>query len=354
MNRDDILKQFLAQKAFSANDNYYGKALLPLAVQYDAVDTAKTLLDAGADLNIPDMWGMSPLGEAQLRHKTEMANLFLEHGAMENIFDAVYLNDLATVKKLLAQNKSLALTTNKNNCTLAEIAAATGRGKILELLLDKGAPLDLPGGTTLLHIAAAYNQTNVVELLIQKGVELDAMDKQGFTPLHLAAGQNSQESAALLLKHRLLKHAANPNAGTVPPKNGRPQNMPYLPNISAGSTPLHIAALYGETNMIALLLKSGASINATNEAGMTPLDIASRPGFYGAPFAFGIINGFAIVPMDLLPERYRPHGFSPLKRADAAAFLQEAGAKHGENYPQNGMPFYQRASIQSPAARLAH
>ena len=49
-----------------------------------------------------------------------------------------------------------------------------------------------------------------------------------------------------------------------------------------GDTPLHLAALCGETNIVQLLLKSGADANALNAAQLTPLDLASsmpRPAF---------------------------------------------------------------------------
>ncbi|MEO8427661.1 MAG: ankyrin repeat domain-containing protein [Verrucomicrobiota bacterium] len=40
---------------------------------------------------------------------------------------------------------------------------------------------------------------------------------------------------------------------------------------ASGNTPLHAAALRGDSATVAALLKSGAEVNATNHAGATPL-----------------------------------------------------------------------------------
>jgi len=45
-----------------------------------------------------------------------------------------------------------------------------------------------------------------------------------------------------------------------------------------GLTPLHLAAMEGHTTVVALLLANGSDANATNEAGKTPLDLATNGG----------------------------------------------------------------------------
>lgn len=43
-------------------------------------------------------------------------------------------------------------------------------------------------------------------------------------------------------------------------------------------TPLHVAAKWGKTNMVALLLENGATIDSKTRDGLTPLHCAARSG----------------------------------------------------------------------------
>jgi len=91
--------------------------------------------------------------------------------------------------------------------------------------------------------------------------------------LHLAALHGAAEASALLLAHK-----ANPNATMVPPDSS--QRIPMLPPFSmSGNTPLHLAAINGRTNVVQILLKARAAINATNSNGRTALDLATRPAY---------------------------------------------------------------------------
>jgi ankyrin repeat protein len=338
-NRAEVLHDILARRPADATNFFYGGSLLHLAGEHDAENAAGTLIAAGADLKAQNIWGLSPLGDALLRHQTNIANLFLKHDAVENIFDAVYLGDFNTAKNLLAQDKSLAEATNKNHLALTLIAAATGHDKILGLLLDNGASLDSPNGTTPLHAAAIYNQTNTVALLIKLGAKMDAFDERGFTPLHLAVIQDSTETVALLLKHGFFKRGADPNIQTISPQGASPRPMPMMLHsmMSAGNSALHFAAMNADTKIIELLLQSGASINAANAAGMTPLDYAG-PANFGPPISFWINRGFIFGPLDLFRAARNTPPISPTARQAAIDLLEKAGGKHGEHFQQNRMP----------------
>lgn len=68
-------------------------------------------------------------------------------------------------------------------------AASLGNKKIVELLLDHGADMDLRDnlGYTALHWAAYYNHSAVAEALVKRGASLNIQDRKGSTPLILAA-----------------------------------------------------------------------------------------------------------------------------------------------------------------------
>ncbi len=335
--RDDVLRDLITQQPRLITNSLGGQNLLQLAAANGQVVIVKQLLVAGADLETPDIWGLSPLGVALAHHQTPVVNLFLARNAKENIFDAVSLGDEKAAQALLTEDKSLALATNRTGLPVTAIATALGHAEILKRLLDDGAPLT-GSGTTLLHIAAVYNQTNEASLLIRRGARVEAFDRMGYTPLQLAASEGSSGVAALLLKPGWFKRGANPDTRTL-----APTIETHWPRFAPGTTfsentALHLAALSAQTNMIALLLKAGASVNATNSAEMTPLDFATLTG---PPFAVRLPGtfpgqGFRLkFEPGILPQPTNPFESWAVRQRVAASLLENAGAKHGPQYRQN-------------------
>ena len=103
-------------------------------------------------------------------------------------------------------------------------------------------------------LAAIKGHTDIVKTLLARDAEVN---KTGWTPLHYAAsGVQAQQAAivALLLEHHAYIDAASPN----------------------GSTPLMMAAQYGSTEALQLLLDEGADPTLKNQLGLTAADFALR------------------------------------------------------------------------------
>jgi ankyrin repeat protein len=334
-NRGDELRSTLSRSPSVTSNG----TLLQVAATHNADITAEILIAAGADLNVPDKFGLSPFGAATLGHHKKVAEVFREHGAKENIFDADYLNDLSAAQGLLAEKKSLAQATNASGITLVTIAAAMGHDTILALLLDNGAPLEADG-TTPLHAAAKFNQTNAVELLMEHGAVAESFDSHGLTPLQVAVMNYSAGIAQVLLKHRSPNHAANPDTqASLPLAISTPSTPPatFPQTRMIGDTAMHFAAINSDTNMIAMLLQAGASVNIANEAGQTPLDLASGPRRGPPPSFWWPRDQFVFGPAEIfkVPKFNRPASF--LDQQAAAKMLEDAGAKHSPNYQPFGI-----------------
>lgn len=113
-------------------------------------------------------------------------------------------------------------------------------------------------GHTLLHLAASRGATEIVRALIGLGANVNTTDKDGLTPLHVAVtGRERIEAVQAIL-----------DAGAQIDAAGG----------ALKQTPLHVAASYGEEDIVDALLKRGARIDAVDEDDRTPLHWAAGFG----------------------------------------------------------------------------
>ena len=82
-------------------------------------------------------------------------------------------------------------------------SARNGDAKQMAVLLDDGAPMDLPGfgGNTALMVSAWNDRADCVALLLQRGADVDLGDPDyGYSPLILAAQYGGLSAARLLVQ----------------------------------------------------------------------------------------------------------------------------------------------------------
>ncbi|CAB0028180.1 unnamed protein product [Trichogramma brassicae] len=173
---------------------------------------------------------------------------------------------------------------------------------IILLLLKHGADPNQSNedGTTPLHvICQTYSfDHSVISMLLesvdelQQTVLINAQDKWGDTPMHLALKDGNDIGAV----QELLRRGANPNLanakGQTPlhvicQRNGNDYMLkpffdicdekrhPVLLNVrdNEGNTPLHLAVLCENAEMIESLLRRGVDPCLANAEGLTPLHI---------------------------------------------------------------------------------
>jgi uncharacterized protein len=135
------------------------------------------------------------------------------------------------------------------------------------LLLNRGANLEARdrNGSTPLILAAGNGETAVVKLFLDRGADIEARDDYGQTPLIRAACDcpsvdmpDTDGSVGLLLTR-----GANIEARD-----------------KEGSTALMAAAAWGRTWILQILLDNGAQIEARNSDGNTALIISAAGGGY--------------------------------------------------------------------------
>jgi len=213
-------------------------------------------------------------------------------GLRVDIFQAAASGDVEQVSTLVTADPACASAPNPLGLTPLHYAARRGRRDVAILLLDKGAnpnAKDKQKGTPL-HAAARPGGEALVQLLLSRGAEAEPKDASGWTPLHYAAHHGAPAAAELLLatgaelEGRTTDYSRSPLHLAVLKRH---RNMIALLLASGAdidatdvlwSTPLHCAALAGDVDILALLLRKGADTSARDWQGMTALDRALEQG----------------------------------------------------------------------------
>jgi ankyrin repeat protein len=123
----------------------------------------------------------------------------------------------------------------------------------LRTLMSRRSDVNVPqnDGTTALLWAVRYDDLDTADMLIRAGARVSVANRDGATPLQLAALNGSAP-----MIEKLIKAGAEPNA----------------PLTSFGDTPLMMAARTGKTDALNVLIESGANVNAKETwGGTTPL-----------------------------------------------------------------------------------
>jgi uncharacterized protein len=239
------------------------------------VTSAGYMLDAGADINIGDGDGTSPLTVAILNKQYTFAKFMLDRGANPNVADVRGEASLyAAIDMRNEDYSALPLRKSDDPVSTTEIMQA-----LLKHGADPNAALtkNLPGksgmdagdtsldkGTTPLMRAARAGDVPAMELLLAAGADAKKITAEGNDILLFAAGVGyrdkstyGDEAAALAAVKLALKQGLDLN---------RTNNR--------GETALHGAAFRGADTIVSFLVEQGASPNAKNKQGMTIMDYA--------------------------------------------------------------------------------
>ncbi|XP_053312157.1 ankyrin repeat domain-containing protein 50-like [Spea bombifrons] len=236
------VKALLAAGARADQADAEGRTPLMAAAYMGHRSVAELFLDAGADINWRDSEGRTALSVACLcvpagQDYPELVSLLLEHGADPELED-------------------------KDGVTPLLVAAYEGQAEVAELLLEAGADPDREGKCrmTPLLAAASGGYSETVRVLLLWGATADATDAEGRSALAMAAAALGGEEAVRVLLDRGLD------------ENHRDQ---------LGWTPLHWAACQGRRSTCRTLIEGGAKVGIRDHEGYTPLLLAAQEGHTG-------------------------------------------------------------------------
>jgi ankyrin repeat protein len=253
----------------SVSDQFYD------AIRRDDTAAVQKLLASGADVNLKDSRGGTPLMYATASGSEAMMRRLLDAKAdvnAKNAFDATALHfcmNSAPRVKLLVDHGADVNVVSKLGHTPIELAASHAGGlEIVKLLLAKGAKFPVPpdqSGQTPVSAAAWANDTAMIRFFVERYGKEALAGPAGPMALITAASFGNTEIVKLLLAQ-----GVPPNVQS-PPETERVKNGPIL----IGSlSPLMLAAPDGNTETVRALLDAGADVNARDVRGMTPLMFA--------------------------------------------------------------------------------
>jgi ankyrin repeat protein len=207
---------------------------------------------------------------------------------MENpiaLFESIRSGDIGSVQELLAHAPELVNARNERGISAVLMACYTGGNEIRDLLIAKGARLEL-------HEAVAAGKLAQVKALIESSPELaKSYSPDGFPIMALAAAFGHDEVARYLHGrgaeiNAIANNGTGYNAltGAVAGRhiaiakwlveNGANVNYRY----AQGHSPFLEAAANGDVEIVKLLVAHGADLHSRTDAGKSALDFAQEKG----------------------------------------------------------------------------
>ncbi|MBA3816205.1 MAG: ankyrin repeat domain-containing protein [Parachlamydiaceae bacterium] len=203
--------------------------LILLALINENFDQLEIFSRLGANFNLPNSNGSTPLNYAILTGRPKVIEWLIKQHVDPNFFDAEGISPL-----LYAINQ--------------------GKLEVIECLVKNGANPNFfdPEGFSPLLDAINQGKHEVIDYLVKNGANPNLLDSSGLTPLRYAIREGTLD-----MVERLLKNGANPN---------------FIDPLEW--SPLSYAIFKNKPEIVDCLLKNGANPNLLSQTNETPLAFA--------------------------------------------------------------------------------
>ncbi len=175
------------------------------------------------------------------------------------LFKAAEEGDISRARQMIAAGANVNVA-NEKGVTALSLAVAGGHAELARMLLEKGAS-EKPDGS-LLGLATLKNDLPMVRVLVANGIAVNVHfpmegEWKAWTPLMFAANFAAPEVVEILLR------------------NGARVNA----KADIGITALHIASVNNRKEIVKMLLAHGSDPNERDITGKTPLDYVRAMGY---------------------------------------------------------------------------
>jgi ankyrin repeat protein len=221
------------------------------------LEVSKLLIKHGADINAQDANGLTPLMKALSAGHQEIVEFLREKGAKgtpANLYQAIYVNDVDSAKSFIKKGHDVNKI-NKDGATPLILACSHGHVQLVQLLLKSGAKVnatDTTGRTPLMYacnnrVALAHTLKRVLtgtgakqssefpdigrrmaKLLIDHNANINAQGVDGITALMIASHAGDGHLVKLLVEKGANVQAKDKNGYTAIEYAGRNQGIRQL------------------------------------------------------------------------------------------------------------------------------
>ncbi|MCH2115673.1 MAG: acyltransferase family protein [Pirellulales bacterium] len=258
---------------------------------------------------INNMGRLAELKQSQRRVDNQQGVEFLGD-AEESIWNAAKKGDVVAITRHLANGSDINGKDDKQ-ATPLHWAAGLGHPDAVDFLVQNGAEVDSRDGrrSTPLHWAAFFSQPESMRRLIIHHANVDSKNDDQTTPLEAAKfdrritqwiaqilGIRIDLSTVMATRDEVVVLLSGSTAGTEKDiesiwEAAQKGDLEFItthadtggdinaPEPTSGSSPLLIAALYGQLEAARSLIEHGADIQNKNPDGSTPLHVAAFFGY---------------------------------------------------------------------------
>lgn len=170
-------------------------------------------------------------------------------------FEASRFGDTWTLSSMMFAGTDINTRDERGNTALHQALVEPSPAAVAWLIRQPGIDLNARNGVgeTALMQAIIHGHSEIAQILLRAGA---AVNQTGWTPLHYAAASKKPDSPKfvrlLLEQYSAYIDAESPN----------------------GTTPLMMAARYGLTESVNVLIEAGADLEVKNKQGLTALEFA--------------------------------------------------------------------------------
>ncbi|KAL9096768.1 MAG: hypothetical protein Q9165_001256 [Trypethelium subeluteriae] len=290
-----------AHKGIDVREKTYGQTPLMYACRNGHAETARKLLDCGADINLSSARGRSPIIEVidpQLHTLSTAGNFVLSSSTAMTADDDAHLE---TLRVLLDRDEVQVNSTIPRyfNCTPLMLAVQLSKSGVVEALLahpDVDINFQDSCGRTALSSAPLLEFTEIVQMLVDHPqIDVNICDNSmRQTPLMNAAEVGNAPAVKILLAkgaNTALKDTQGGNTASLRAatfghlsvteillQHPEKEHLVSHEINDDGQGLLHVAAGTGQISIVRLLTSYNLDVNAQDRYGMTPLHHACRSG----------------------------------------------------------------------------
>jgi len=277
------------------------RTMLHDAVFTGNYDLVKSLVEKNADLNAVDSEGFTALQDSVKGGHLSIAKYLLKKGAKIRqqdayiFFEAIKMKDTSLIEYIIAKEVDV---NSQDEAGLTPLHFAVKKLWLSgsRFLLERGANVNAldESGSTPLHEASKTTENelhvmspieirdikfDLMKLLVEYGALVNIKDDFGNTPLILLFFNYFRILFCKSIVTFLVENGADINVQTSSHTDLTAKGSLFMGE-NTGETPLHIAAMDDDEELVKYLIGKGANILAVDSSGDTPLAILGRKNKY--------------------------------------------------------------------------